>query len=237
MHHDVPTVIIGLLESGGNVTFWDAGITAHYYATTARSYLEMNFLKIFTVDGVDYATSLSPASAVRTLLDWSSFAAPFTIAACQVNQIISPPYYTHFRYDPSMSALFVDAEQTEALTPQAKSKRSLHPAAYIVPVVVIIVALVLAAIFILSPAARGAITGRPTKGISRPKDISDLGGHDVVAHAGNPSAEPRMTTAGSEASTASSASPQRATFEKAQPSGRSSAQSSASWVRSSKVAQ
>jgi hypothetical protein len=115
------------LDEDGNVTLFDAGMTASFYATSTKVHIENHFLKVFTIDGVDHAMSLIPAPHPTGFFT-NSFSGPVVLTACQGASTIEAPYYwDHFEYDPTLSALFSDNAKTNpsgepiAESPLAKS--------------------------------------------------------------------------------------------------------------------
>lgn len=124
-------------------------MSAFYNASTDRSYLEMNYLKVYTADGVDYAFSNTVPGAAIPGSNVTYFNAPMAVVACQNLKPLPPQlaYWQNFTYDPTLTALYDDPDFGDVATPQQVAKRRLSPLAYAIPIA--IVAVVLASVFVV----------------------------------------------------------------------------------------
>jgi len=87
----------------------DGGKFFHHVAQGTKSILEMDFLKVFTADGVDYfstGNSLPPSFLSLMPLQVQNFSFPAALAVCQSNSSIVARY-SSLKYDPSLNAVFV----------------------------------------------------------------------------------------------------------------------------------
>lgn len=105
--------------------------------------VKTEFLRAYQIAGVDYlVTNQIDTDFNLTLSAALPLTVPFSIGVCHGN-IPPPTQYTSLFYDPSISAIFTGVEPVDApnLSPSARSKSRLNPAAYAVPVAVVVVAL------------------------------------------------------------------------------------------------
>lgn len=104
----------------------------------------MAFSKVFSVNGVDHLIAFS----IRHDLNGAgeTLNSGWSLYACQDGYVIngSETYWTNFTYDPTLAALYTGPPAND-VTPGI----SLNPAAYIVPVVVIGIGLIVAGVAIL----------------------------------------------------------------------------------------
>jgi len=166
----------GVLEKKGTVLMWDKGSSAFYNASTDQSYLELNFLKIFTVDDTDYAIASERGFDGSLPMSFESpfITAPFIVACCHGSSLLPQPYWQNFSYDPSMAALF---SGEDIMTPPSlvDPKKRLNPAAYVVPIVMIIVILTIAGVLIMYPGARSILPGTSKRSGGRVPVFADEG--------------------------------------------------------------
>lgn len=135
-----------------------------YNASTPSSFLSMDFLTIVTLDEVDYAMNSNPDSGVSFIQGNLSYFSPSTIVvACRSGYLVSNPYWTNLTYDPTMVALFTEANSFG--TPKPSHNR-LNPAAYVVPIVLVAVIVVIV-LFMFVPAIRQTIMKPHSRDASR----------------------------------------------------------------------
>jgi hypothetical protein len=149
-----------VLPDTGQVRIWDEEKYFRYVAAAEKTVISVDFLKVYTADGVDH---YSAENNLPTVFNYTTnrftFEAP--IVFCQGNYSIVPRY-SNLSYDPNLGALFSSGitSSSPSLTP-SKSKSSIHPAAIAVPVA--LAAIVMAAgafyAFVIRPKRFKAASG------------------------------------------------------------------------------
>jgi hypothetical protein len=138
------------LDTTGNIQAYDDDKYMRYIAKSERSLLKVDFLKVYTTDGVDHFSHWNDF-LIGINITSQFFDFPACIAICQGNGAIVPRW-TQLNYDPNLNALFSPpvTPETPTTTP---AKRTLNPAAYVVPVVlaVIVIAAVGVYLFVIKP--------------------------------------------------------------------------------------
>jgi hypothetical protein len=138
------------LDTTGRIRAYDEGKYMHYSAQSERALIKVDFLKVYTCDGVDRFSELNdfPFS-----IDFQQqvFTFPAVISICQGTGAVLPRYQT-LNYDPNLNAIFTPIPEPSA-SPAVAKKNTLHPAAYAVPVgaAVLIIAGVAIYLFVVRP--------------------------------------------------------------------------------------
>lgn len=193
------------LDEPGSIGYANKDTMIRYNASTSKTFLSLDFLKIVTLDDVDYAMS-SHADGGEDFIQapTSYFSPPAVLVACHSGHLIPNPYWQNLSYDPTLLAVFSGDE----FSPGGDRHAKLNPAAYIVPIVIVAVVLTVVALIIFVPALNHKVFKRQT--------ISSL-----------PTLEDHQASRGTK-SAASGASA-------AAPAAKADAKRNSSWVRSKTV--
>ena len=146
-------VCLGQLETldSANLRVWDDGLSVHYQAFTNRSFLGVNFLKVMTMDGVDYVRDLKPSDVLTVPINVQPDIY-FNLPACQTGRVeMTHPYWQNFTYDPSLTALYGGPEDGATPPSSVQKDKRLPSAAYIVPIVLVAVIIIVVAVLVLVP--------------------------------------------------------------------------------------
>lgn len=158
------------LDEQGTIGYGDYHSYINYNASTSSMFLSLDFLKIITLDEVDYAMPSKVEDSVYSFLqgNLSYFSPPAIIVACRSGYLLDNPYWTNLTYDPTLLAVF----SGEEFTPGQHRSSRLNPAAYAVPIVVVAVVLVVVAMILFVPAIRRKVLKRQTLAIPTLEDAS-----------------------------------------------------------------
>lgn len=172
----------------GEIVISDDVLQASYYGYVPEATVGLEFSKVFTVDGADHVIAFS----TRHDLNGSGqiLNSGFLLYACQDGYTLtgSETYWTNFTYDPTLTALFSGTQPTPA-------SNGVNPAAYVVPIVVIAVALAIAGVFIMVPSARHLI--RPQKTLAQRQASAAIEQDPEARHTSDspPASAPKKETA------------------------------------------
>lgn len=136
-------------DGPGKLNVSDSDKLILYEAVTKNVRIRMDFLKVYTTDGVDhYAPQNEIDDRYSNMLIPGAVQVPIPaiISVCQGSHPIEPRFAT-FTYDPSLDALFVAPQAPSSPASNSKSKKPLHPAAYAVPIAVIAAIIVAGTIY------------------------------------------------------------------------------------------
>lgn len=189
--HDSPLCTTASLDEPGQIGYANKVTSINYNASTPKTFLSLDFLKIVTLDDVDYAMS-QHADGGDDFLQGpiEFFSPPAVLVACRAGRLISNPYWQNLSYDPTLIAVF----SGEEFTPGNNRHARLNPAAYIVPIVVVAALLVVAALIIFVPSINNKVFKRQT--ISSLPTLEDHHATRSTANASSGSSAPAPATKG-----------------------------------------
>jgi hypothetical protein len=140
------------LNPPGNVTAKDFGQSFELAATTSNVDIRIDFLQVVNFDGVDMYSSVNEILDLN-FEDVSDFAFPGILTMCDDIRMPVTPRYQNLSWDPTLSAIFISPEQSQAVqTPQQKkSNRTVAIAVGVTVSVVLVVCATLAVLFTKVP--------------------------------------------------------------------------------------
>ena len=155
-----------MLEAPGHVSAWADNLHVNVLGYTNRSLLQSSFLKVFTLDEVDYDRDFFSGSSMplQVPLDFP-LQLIYTMPLCQVGQIIgSNPYWQNLTYDPSLTALYDDpttnAQPDSGGTPCNQCVNKIVIGSVFGAVLLIVIVLL---VFSLNPKARACMRPYSTR--------------------------------------------------------------------------
>lgn len=154
------------LDEPGNVSLNDGIGNTAYTIETSRAKISWDFLKYITLDGVDYRMTedgvWGDSSYNQTNVE--SFGIPTVISVCWGGGLIAQPFWQNLSYDPTLSVLMADLPDPKA---EGKGNRTpakrLHPAAYAVPIALVLAFLIAAAMIVFVPSVNEKIFKKEKK--------------------------------------------------------------------------
>lgn len=140
-----------VLDEPGTIGWTDVKQHLNFFAHSKRVNLEYDYLKVTETDGVEYWSPVNSLTNFTLPGLVQEFGLQSKMVACDSSAKPIVPRYSHFFWDPSITALFV-ADPTAPTTPQTKKNNQTVGIAVgvSVGVVVVIVLVVVIVAIVLS---------------------------------------------------------------------------------------
>lgn len=112
--------IKGSLNEPGTIGYSNFGTSIRYNASSPKAFFSVDYMKIITLDDVDYMTGSHADGGEDFVIGPTSyFSPPGTIVACRTGHLNDSPYWQNLSYAAAFSATYREAVSPPTPTPTA----------------------------------------------------------------------------------------------------------------------